>query len=499
MRIVVIEDEHAIRNGLCNLLGKLGYTTIWEAATAAEGEQLIDMHNPELIISDIRLPDENSLSMIQRVRDRQYKGQIILLTGYSDFEYARAAILLGVAEYLVKPLSVDQLVQSLERTKQRIEVSEENAVTIEQQLTALAHTALPDEQQLHDLELALQIGKHTAIGCVFIALETQNQAEHQHFTDVFLGKIQQLYYSHYRMFSLEQEGFVFLCTGTKDFVSNFLAGALVNIIKELKLSFSVAVSSTVFEELSELYIRRRELLSLVGYNLVLPEITVFSGESTGGRNLSSVDYPHAIEESMRQGIYMQNHTRIQQVADEFKQAMTEPSIHPRQIIDNTIRFLLAVLSAYGEQGKPATAEVVERIYGLNNLPFSDAFWAQYQEIISHAMEAVHEDNTVQNPRLLIAIRYIRKHFAEDISLSDIAEHIHITPEHLSRLFQQELGKNFSSFLKTFRISRAKQLILSGKHQIGEVGEMVGYPDKKYFSRVFKEVCGTTPSDYRRNK
>ena len=98
--------------------------------------------------------------------------------------------------------------------------------------------------------------------------------------------------------------------------------------------------------------------------------------------------------------------------------------------------------------------------------------------------------------ILRAIDYIREHYQESVSLEEIAGTLDITPEYLSTLFNREMGENFSSFLKKFRISHAKRLLKETDKKIYEIASEVGYADPKYFNRVFKEVEGISPGDYR---
>ena len=103
---------------------------------------------------------------------------------------------------------------------------------------------------------------------------------------------------------------------------------------------------------------------------------------------------------------------------------------------------------------------------------------------------------ISNYAIKRAISYIRMHYNENIMLEELANKLDITPEYLSTLFNREVGVNFSSFLKDFRISHAKRLLKCSDKKIYEIAEEVGYPDSKYFNRVFKEKVGVSPREYR---
>ena len=112
------------------------------------------------------------------------------------------------------------------------------------------------------------------------------------------------------------------------------------------------------------------------------------------------------------------------------------------------------------------------------------------------MDSKNKKEDIRNYTIKKAITFIREHYMENISLDLLAEHLEITPEYLSTLFNKEVGINFSIFLKRFRISQAKRLLKGTDKKIYEIASEVGYNDPKYFNRVFKEEIGISPGDYR---
>ncbi len=103
---------------------------------------------------------------------------------------------------------------------------------------------------------------------------------------------------------------------------------------------------------------------------------------------------------------------------------------------------------------------------------------------------------ISNYTINRTLEYIRIHYKEGISLEKTAEVLNITPEYLSMLFKREMGMNFSVFLKKFRISHAKRLLNTTDMKIYEVAQECGYSNSNYFTKVFKEVTGISPAEYR---
>ena len=124
---------------------------------------------------------------------------------------------------------------------------------------------------------------------------------------------------------------------------------------------------------------------------------------------------------------------------------------------------------------------------------------QLYEILIEAGEIVcgeQDDKRISNYNINRALEYIRLHYNEGITLEETARALRITPEYLSMLFKREVGINFSVFLKRFRISHAKRLLKGTDMKVREVAAACGYSNSNYFIKVFREVTGTVPTDFR---
>ena len=123
MKIVVVEDEIRIREGLCSLIGRIRpeYEVLGQASNGKEGVELIAALNPDLIITDVRMPIMDGIEMLQYLREKGINKKSVILSAYTEFEYAKQAIVLGVSEYLVKPITVPELTETLARLNKQIE------------------------------------------------------------------------------------------------------------------------------------------------------------------------------------------------------------------------------------------------------------------------------------------------------------------------------------------------------------------------------------------
>lgn len=135
MRIAVIEDERPIREGLVHILNKISpeYQVVGSAENGREGLILLEEQDPDLILLDIQMPDMNGLQMLKEARKRGSMTKVVILTAYSDFDYAKKAIALGIENYLLKPVNLTELKNTLSKIKEEIFVEQrgKNSLSLE--------------------------------------------------------------------------------------------------------------------------------------------------------------------------------------------------------------------------------------------------------------------------------------------------------------------------------------------------------------------------------
>ena len=141
------------------------------------------------------------------------------------------------------------------------------------------------------------------------------------------------------------------------------------------------------------------------------------------------------------------------------------------------------------------------------LPASNASWLPDDRVergtsaegayVEHAIKRIREEREQQTWNVVDrAAAYIVERYQEELSLEEVADHVHLNPHYFSKVFKQQTGETFIDYVTRLRIDKAKALILDGQFSLKEVCYMVGYKDPNYFSRVFKKVTGVTPTEYR---
>ncbi|MBP5291117.1 MAG: response regulator [Lachnospiraceae bacterium] len=140
-KVVIVDDEPLIVEGLRKIVewDKYDCVVVGEASSAKEGLAMVDKHNPDILFTDIRMPGMDGLTMVAALRSEHKDMQVVVLTGYRDFEYARKALNLGVFRYLVKPSKMKELNETMEALSEKFAKTDEDKVRETEEDTASAN------------------------------------------------------------------------------------------------------------------------------------------------------------------------------------------------------------------------------------------------------------------------------------------------------------------------------------------------------------------------
>lgn len=208
-------------------------------------------------------------------------------------------------------------------------------------------------------------------------------------------------------------------------------------------------------------------------------------------------YPLEIEYQMRQAICTGQEEKIDQSIAEFYASFQAGEIYePREIKENFVRFLWTLLNTASELGmlegeKLEQQQLLEQVMRART---SEELYAVGKSLTDRLDLCTDESLHLTVKRVQ---GLIREFYQTGITLDEIAAKMNVTPEYLSTIFHKETGVTFSSYIKTYRMTKAKELLIGTNLKLYEIAEKVGYADAKYFSRVFRETTGQLPADYRK--
>lgn len=501
MRIVVVEDENKTRNGIINMIRQFTpHQVVGTAENGQEGVALVKQLSPDLIISDIKMPVMDGLEMLRQLHDEKVRFNAILLTGYSDFEYARKALQLQVVDYLLKPLDLEELLKNLSAAETRIYKTRNTQMSVEQMIVSFLERRAGEREALEPLlNEMLHVNGRTEISLFLIAPSRFCADRLKEFANCLKELMETLCIDNAHVLRLPGEKKLLVLIADTERNRGLKTRFALKVLPELDDIGKCTCIHERIHGLSELPEAVIRMLSRQDFGFSLPEHTVIDEEVIRGICYKRLDYPEQLENAMIRELRGGNLQKFTDYGNRFIQEVADGEASPEEIREYAIRMIANVFHAAREMKEYFNQEETVKAFTEMIILSDTRAEVRYQlEKFIHAIgDGPKEELLTENGLVMNAISYIRTHYMEDISLTEVARLCRVTPEHLSKIFYKETGVNFSPFLQNFRVSAAKRMLLTGDYKVYEVAEAVGFHDQKYFVKVFKKLCGITPSEYRK--
>lgn len=511
MRIVVIEDEYIIRNGVVKLINKINpvYEVVGEAENGLIGIEIITLHKPDLVIVDIKMPEMDGLEMLMQLKERGIRHKTVILSGYSDFEYAQKAIKMGVFEYLLKPITASDLEQTLYNVEKEISMGKMLEINQPQILNSLEHIfqnlVLGDSDQTDEMYKFMYEKYGIASNGNFAAVTIYVGSDANHIKNkvkkivsMFLNSFHETKYCIFEL-ALHHELVILLynCNEFLELEKYFQKIIIKEILRENihDLVFGWIHFNELENLKNSLYTVRKELK----WSIVLGEDVLISYPKTQQINTKMIQYPIDIETNAKAAVCAFNVIKLKSFFEDFQSWWREDLYQPTGVMEAFIRFASSIINVI----KEIDFDLYEKINLKDTLQrIMDAVtWNELRKALFEIIERISLYEPKDMPVVSLVVKrvfsIINEFYKSGITLDQIAVRLSITPEYLGSLFNKEVGVNFSTYMKEFRIKKAKELLISKELKTYEIADKVGYSDPKYFCRVFKEATGFTPGEYQK--
>lgn len=534
-KVLIIDDEPIIRKGLKNIINWKNYDceVCGEAADGLEGCELIKNLLPDIIITDIKMPEVDGLSMLRDIRTTVPGSKIIILTGYRDFDYVHEALKLGAFDFILKPSKIEELTSIISRAVKELRFQKERTEEFDK-LKVYFKENLPilREKLLYDVIYEINTNRQEIIERMdlfeiniknFIMLVVQNDEE-----DAESKKISQ-YDRHLYQFgiistfgevfsdafkvtsiSLNDIGIAFIIMPEDDNADTTeLIDKKCNYLQEIiKNCFGFTVTIAVSSEASgpmQLPEKFRECREALEHKFYLGNNSIiFHSDVSSFFKYEDHSILEKLQKLLLEGIKTGNTVYVKERLGEIFNYIKSLDPVGRDFIKNfywnTISSINSIrLSVPNMESEKKNEN--KQLSGLYSLIEKCSNMDELNSILEEAALSVTiKVNNYNNKSIKLilrkAVEYIQAHFCEQVTLNEVAEHTYVSTYYISRMFKREMGKNFVDYLNEIRIDKAKELLKDVRFKTYEVAESVGIPDAHYFSRLFKKYVGVTPTEYR---
>lgn len=531
IKIFLAEDEVIIRNGIKNSIDweKEGYQFVGEAGDGELAYPLILKEKPDILLTDIKMPFMDGLELSEAVKKELPDIKIIILSGYNDFDFAKKAIGIGITNYLLKPITAEELLKAIkevaaqiyeEREKKALfekyeEEMQENAELARQGFLtrvlteSMAMTEILEQGRKVGLDLSAQAYNFVLFKLNNYGVENIQQQLVSAFMSVeaFMEKQKSVYYFHR---GVEGWAFLFLAEGEKELdhmVESCKAGLKKTLLLFPDVEYFGGTGKPVFRlrELKDSFMEAERAFAgrfNAGKNRIvsLKELQEEHEEEIQVRGLGSMEENR---EMIRKFLRNGTEEEVESFVKAYFEEVPEDSIQSMMMRQYILMDIYICVVSFGEKLGAQSGERIQKECGdIKEIRESVRNAEDMKEFIARLIQRtiqIRDQASGQRYAAVIeaARNYIGENYMSDeISLGAVASGVGMSPSYFSSVFSQETGKTFVEYLTAIRMEKAKEFLMCSGKKISEIGFEVGYKDSHYFSYIFKETQGCTPKEYR---
>ena len=520
-KVFLVEDEIVTREGIRDNVDwrSVGFEFCGEAQDGEVALPLIEKTQPDVLITDIKMPFMDGLQLCKIIREQMPWVKIIVLSGHDEFEFAQSAVKLGVSEYLLKPISAAELQSVLQNVAAILDQERhERASLKELQGRAKDILALKKERLLLDLVLgglssSEAIEQYGDIGLKMIAqyylvilvkvnlFENNghlNPIKHQEINQIVTDLTdmhQDAFYAHK---SAEELLLIMMGDNPQQLKEDgqFLAGLIKKDIEEYTGCRAIFAMGSIQQRLTNIHISFADALARINSTprgaAVTPDHPVGSLRETPKLNQA------AVEQYLRTGLMVEFDAFFDRYLKHISEASLQSTLIKHYLF---VDLVLTAAEFVAEQGGeeieviPAMTDIESLMGRLNTIgEIRKALRELFTAVLTYRNE---QANREIEGLIYQAKAYIHSNFARpDLLLEDVANSVNLSPSHFSTVFGRETGESFKSYLTRIRIERAKELLLATSLKCSEIAYQSGYNDPHYFSYAFKKSTGVPPQQFR---
>ncbi|WP_159885628.1 response regulator [Paenibacillus puerhi] len=505
LTLLMAEDELIEREALRYLIEQQYSSNISIVYEASTGKEMLEQAlrlKPDMIMMDIQMPEMDGLSAAEMIRNLLPETEIIILTAYSHFDYAKRAILIGANNYLLKPISNQSLYEAIDRMVERIR---ERKITSEKQQSMnkrFDHWKYLMEKELIFEALYPSVAATTHLNDYLEWL----QLDFQSYSLLIMG--QDHTQEDIRLIRNIKNKLSYHVTTT---IATMLGSNIVMVLFDKQLP-EVIISRPFAKTLQEVKTIIQEKTgseSFIGKSQVYQSIEhmtqayseAMENADHNLRHHSQVSkttvesYPYAKEEQLCVYILQEDYKGSLAILRELLEwlATERRNFIGNDVIQLCTQIHRSVQQHFGSFPNFPLEDIRSRLEQLSGIQEIALYM---QGLLPGLIEAVSEQKKSSRDDLMNSVKaYLEEHFAEEISLEQISRRIGLSSFYFSKYFKKMAGINFKEYLIQIRMEKAMFLMKSFNKSVKEVTLEVGYNDPNYFSKAFKKYTGLSPTQF----
>ncbi|CAH2715819.1 Protein-glutamate methylesterase/protein-glutamine glutaminase [Neobacillus rhizosphaerae] len=506
-RTLIVDDEMLIRQGIKHYLDweQEGFLIVGEAANGQEALELIEAVNPHIIITDIVMPIMDGEELTRIVKERYPQIEMIILSSFGEFDYVRSTFQSGVVDYILKPkLDAKSLLKVLKKAASRISSFQTIDKNLEASLSTgqLINKLISGYEVNYERESISKDFPYSHYCLLGIDIRNHPSKDRTEFSFAINEKVEETIYLHlsraaYFSFTTDKNIIAYLFNVDRDKMTE-----LITLTKQLAesvpgIGFALTEEYEDFCQIENIY--KTSLLKLLDYRFYFPDRQLIMKQELP--KLPPKTVPFHLDwftgELKRKHFdsafsYLQDH--VLAISKCYTMDVFEYKAFFGNIIFNTT-ILLGNMECDVKELENAKYTYFKAMDEACSAKDAVVLLEQFIEEANKCIFSLQ--NQPDNLNMKKLMEYIMDHYADPLTLTEVAKHFHFNPSYFSTYFSAHNKEGFIEYLNRIRIEEAIKLLIKGTVSISEISAMVGYSDHSYFCKVFKKINGLSPSQYRR--
>lgn len=504
LKVYIADDEEVVRQGLKKIINweQLGFEVCGEANNGLTAYNEIRQLSPDLILLDIRMPKLEGLDLASQLRKEGFSGRIIVLSGYSEFKYAQAAIECDVDSYLTKPIDEDDLLKVVEDIRQELQKKKLHTEHLsyyqeKAKYKILEEMIKEDSNSLASLNYSL--GELDLVADLYQVLIIESVNNNDDGYKQLCEDLKVPESSHY-LEKLKIESFQVILLKGEFIIGRFYAFKARNSIKEGHKYF-IAAGNTV-AGINDIYYSYHEALAVFERQFLFNESKFIAGSEDlpvvdSLTEVFNADISRDIARQIYEHIKIYNYKEASQSISNLKSRIVmskNSAISIKSFLTGMYLFIIQEFQKdYNNYDLKflSNAEIIQKVH---NYRFLNDILQFIEDEVTRMINTI--SNFSSDSILDEIIEYINYHYKEDIKLKTLAPKFGYNSSYLGKIFSKKMKISFNDYLHSTRTEKGKELLLNKEYKVYEVSRMVGYKNVDYFHLKFKQYMDCTPNEFR---
>lgn len=501
-RVFIVDDEPFIIEGLYDIVdwSAFGLEIVGSAENGMDALIAIKESAPEILLTDISMPLMDGLTLIREARKLQPDLKVIILSGYNEFDYIKTGLKLGVENYLLKPINIDELQETLANTIDKLNMTRPNRLFSDYDIRILRDNILyrwltgriaPNElnERMDMLDIRMD-----APYLITAILRTESQLDSSY------EAVQRLAVQDPSMLPfVDIDGDLVIVFMLEDMVQGKekVINVLENMQKRLapsRMRISIGSVEAIGENAPRSYAhakKAQEYFLLLDEPAILDYVLLTEKNDIGNieaQPLNWSTYSKLIKAKDLEALHAA-------IDAEFGAYQTLEGVTPAYIQNMAIEMMIRFKMELKEIKQADQPELYKAGFvQIMQVDTIEGLAAVVKEAATLTVESLMSD--VKSPIIQLLLGYIHENYAQPLSLKLLSQQYNIHPVYLGHLFQKETNETFTEYINKYRIEKAKVMLKETQLKVQEIATQVGYWESGYFYKQFKKYVGISPTDYK---